>query len=105
MRIGELRHRVTLESPTRTADGMGGFTTAWTTVAEVFAAVWPVSATEQIEALQTVMTVTHRIRMRYRSDVASSWRVKFGDRYFAIVSLINPNEAGKLLDLLCKEAT
>jgi len=72
MRIGDLRHRVTLESPARTADGMGGFATAWTTVAEVFAAVWPVSATEQIEAAQSVMTVTHRIRLRYRSDVGGN---------------------------------
>jgi len=104
MRIGDLRHRVTLESPTKTPDGMGGFITAWTTVVEVFAAIWPVGATEQMEAAQQVMTITHRIRMRYRSDVASSWRVKFGDRYFAIVSRINPNESGKLLDLLCKEA-
>lgn len=104
MRIGDLNKRVALQSPTLTADGMGGNTVAWGTEAQVWAAIWPTSAREQIEGGQQTMTVSHRMRIRYRSDVASDWRVKYGDRYFSIVSIINPNEKNAMLDLLCREA-
>ena len=83
---------------------MGGFSVVWKDEATVWCALWPVSAKEQVEAMQTVMTITHRIRIRYRDGVSPAWRVKFGDRYFAIVSIVNPNEAEKQLDLLVKEA-
>ena len=105
VRIGDLRQRVSLQSPPATSDGMGGVTGDWTDEAEVWAAVWPVGATEQVQAAQTVMTVSHRVRIRYRSDLLGSWRVKFGTRFLAIVSIVNPNEAGRLLDLICKEAS
>lgn len=104
MRIGDLRHRVTLQYQTRVADVMGGAVVTWTDAAEVWAAIWPVSANETLQAAQQVMTISHRIRMRFRPDLRSSWRIKFGTRYFAIVSMINPNEKGAILDLLCKEA-
>jgi len=34
----------------------------------------------------------------------SSWRLKFNNRYFAIVSVVNPGEKNEYLDLYCKEA-
>lgn len=105
MRIGDLRHRISIEAPTDTADGMGGQTRTWASVAEnVPAAIWPTSANETIQAAQQTMTVTHRIRIRWRSGILSSYRVKFGERYFAIVSLITPNEVHRVIDMLVKEA-
>lgn len=104
MRIGDLNKRVWLQYQTRTPDGMGGATVAWTDAAEVWAAVWPVNATEQIQAGQQAMTITHRIRMRYRPDLRGHWRIRYGSRYFAIVGIINPNERGAMLDVLCTEA-
>ncbi|MHB8110500.1 MAG: phage head closure protein [Syntrophorhabdaceae bacterium] len=104
MRIGELNKRVSLQYSTRVADGAGGFTVTWATAAEIYAAVWPVSAKETIEAGQATMTITHRIRIRYRANLKSSWRIKLGSRYFNIVSIIDQNEAHKFLDILCKEA-
>jgi SPP1 family predicted phage head-tail adaptor len=104
MRIGDLRHRVTLQSATLTPDGMGGDTAVWGDVATVCAAIWPTSAREQIEGGQTSLEITHRVRIRYRLNLRASWRLKFGNRYFSIVSVVNPNERGAMLDLLCKEA-
>lgn len=104
MRIGDLRHRITLQSATLVADGMGGNTATWGDVADVHAAIWPTSAKEQVAGGQTALEVTHRVRIRYRLNLKASWRIKYGDRYFAIVSVINPNEAGKMLDLLVKES-
>lgn len=104
MDIGKLNKYVTLQQSTRVSDGMGGFTLTWADVDSVWAALWPVSANETIQANQTVMTISHRIRIRYRSVLKPNWRVKYGNRYFAIVSVINPEERNEWLDLLCKEA-
>lgn len=104
MRIGDLNKRITLQSKTSVADGMGGTTDAFADVCTVWAAIWPTSAREQVEANQTVMTISHRVRIRYRSDIKASWKIKFGERYFAIVSIINPSERNQMLDLLCREA-
>lgn len=83
---------------------MGGFTNTWVDAATVWAAIWPVSANETVQANSMTMVVTHRIRIRYRSAMKSAWRVQFGKRNFAIVSIINPSEGNEWLDLMCKEA-
>lgn len=102
--IGDLNKRVEIQVPTNTTDGMGGSTVVFSTTATIWAAIWPVSASEQVQAMQTAMTISHRIRIRYRSVLKASWRIKFGTRYFAIVSIINPNEKNEFLDLMCKES-
>lgn len=104
MRIGDLKHRVEIQAQTKSADGMGGFAVSYSTLATVFCAIWPTSANEVISANSPSMVVTHRIRMRYRSTMKSSFRIKLGNRYFSIISIINPNEANQYLDLMCKEA-
>jgi len=104
MAAGDLNKRVTIQYETKVSDLMGGFTTVWNDGDTIFAAIWPVSATETIQSLQPNMVISHRIRIRYRSVLRASWRIKFGNRYFAIVSIINPNEKNEWLDLLCKEA-
>jgi SPP1 family predicted phage head-tail adaptor len=103
MGIGDLKKRVVLQYQAKVADGMGGFTTSWVDDATVWAAIWPVSASETIEAAQTGMTITHRIRMRYRAGLLASWRVLWSGRYFNIVSIIDPNMAHRWLDVMCKE--
>jgi len=103
MNIGALNKRITIEAPTKASDGMGGFTVTWSEIAaDVAAAIWPVSANEQIKAMGAVMTMTHRIRIRYRSDIRSSWRLKYKNDYFDIVSIVNPNMANRALDIMVK---
>lgn len=102
---GDLNKRIVLQAPAKVSDGMGGFTNTYTAVASsVPAAIWPASAGDVIQAQATVMVVTHRIRIRYRSVLKTSWRVSWSGRYFTIVSIIDPNMEHKYLDLMCKEA-
>jgi SPP1 family predicted phage head-tail adaptor len=104
MPIGDLNKRVTLQYETKVSDAMGGFNSTWIDAATVWAAIWPISANEQVRSIQEVMTITGRIRIRYRSVLRPSWRIKYGNRFFNIVSSINVNEANEWLDLLVKEA-
>jgi len=103
LRIGDLRHRVELQSTASVSDGMGGETLTWSTQAIVRAAIWPIPAIEQIRGGAPTMIGTHRVRIRYYSDLDPSWRIKFGDRYFSIVSIVNPDERNRSQELLCKE--
>lgn len=101
---GTLNRRVDLQAPSRTPDGMGGFTHSWTTIiASLPAAIWPTSAKETISGGREATGITHRIRIRYRDNVRPSWRVKFGTKYFNIISIINPGTEYKALDLMAKE--
>ena len=103
--IGDLNKRIDIIATTKVGDGMGGFSETDTTVASsIPAAIWPTSAKDITAMNTTTMVISHRVRVRYRSVLRSSWRLKFGNRYFAIVSIIDPNEEHKFLDLMCKES-
>ena len=102
--IGELNKRIILQYETKVSDSMGGFTSTWIDAATVWAAIWPTSAAELIQSMQTDMVISHRIRIRFRSVLRPSWRIKFGTRYFNIVSIINPNEKNEYLDIMAREA-
>ena len=104
MQIGALNKEIIIQDKTQVSDNMGGFTDTWGNLYTLFSAIWPVSSKEQISSMQLSMTISHRIRIRYRTGISASYRVKFGSRYFSIVSIINPNERNQWLDLVCREA-
>ena len=105
MRAGSLNKTISIEAPTKTPDGMGGTTNSWKVIVTDFpAAIWSTSATEQIKSMGETMIISHRIRIRYRSDIRANWRLKYKDSYYNIVSIINPDMANKILDILAKEA-
>ena len=103
MRSGDLRHSIELQSYTSTPNGMGGFLQSWSTTATVWAAIWPTSASEQKKAAAPTMVATHQIRIRYYPGLSAAWRVRFGLRYFSIVSIVNHEEHNVQVDLLCRE--
>ena len=104
MNIGSLKKRIEIQAQQKTPDGMGGFTTAWVTLYTVDAAIWDATGNERNQANATTLIITHRIRIRYKQGLKASYRLKYGLRYFNIVSIVNPNEANKILDILAKEA-
>jgi len=104
MPIGELNKRIEVQAASKVSDGMGGFTSTFNTIATVFCAIWPTSANQTIASAQPLGTITHRIRIRWRSNFRSTWRLKFGERIFDIVGPpINPNEKNEFLDIMAKE--
>ena len=106
MRGGQLRHRVTLPSPSGTRDAVGERSTTWTNVATVWASVEPLSTSERHIAAQAHAFVSHRVTLRYEPPVASvdaSWRVLFGERVLTIEGVRNLNERNVTLELVCTE--
>ena len=51
---------------------------------EGWAAIWPVRAKEARENMREGVTITHNIRILYRSGITHEMRVKYGTRTFEI---------------------
>jgi SPP1 family predicted phage head-tail adaptor len=104
MNIGELSHRITIQAPIKTPDGMGGNSIVWTDIATVYAAISPLSARRKTEALQSGINATHDIKIRYRRPMKSSWRIAYQGRYFSISGIVDPKEEHQWLVITVMEA-
>ena len=105
MASGPLNRQITLQYPTKVSDGMGGFTQAWVDAATVWAKISTLRSDEALIAMQTTGTAIHNVIIRYRTDVKSSWRIKYGNRYWNIIGPpIDVNQEHRYLDIKAKEA-
>ncbi|MGD9803802.1 MAG: phage head closure protein [Hyphomicrobiaceae bacterium] len=102
-RIGALRHRIVLESATRTTDGGGGAFLTWLQIAELWASITPANGTETVVADQITGRISHEIIVRYRADIAPAMRFRLGSRIFEIVAVLDIGERHRLLRCLCRE--
>jgi len=100
---GRLRSEFTLEEGQQTADGLGGFSEAWVEIATLYGRIEPVAARDVFGADQTLETVTHRITLRWRSDVRSGMRFTKPGRSFDILTVHDPDESGRYLVCRVKE--
>lgn len=100
---GRLRHRITLEEPGTAQTADGGLVAAWTPRATVFAEVLELRGREFIAAREAHASLDVKVRLRYRSDVRPTWRVRFGARVLEIVHAVDVGGRNRLLELMCKE--
>jgi SPP1 family predicted phage head-tail adaptor len=102
--IGGLKHPLRLQRALSTPDGGGGFAVTWADVEEypdVFARIRTVSAREDFRHLRLQAMVTHRLTIRYRSDVAADMRLVDGEgRIFDIVGVVDVDMRREFLDIL-----
>jgi len=107
IRIGELRHRIMIQSVVRAEDGGGGATETWTTVAEVWAAVLPGGGSEGVAGDRLEGRVTHRIVMRGGlaggAAPGPADRIVWGSRVFEVRAVIDEGERGRWLVALVEE--
>ncbi|HVV94714.1 MAG TPA: phage head closure protein [Hyphomicrobiales bacterium] len=78
IRLGRLRHRVTILAPVETDDGAGGVVRSWSAAGDAWAAIEPVSAAARYAAAQAGQTVTHRIVMRPPAALTTQHRLQRG---------------------------
>lgn len=98
-----LRHRLTLQEPVHTPDSGGGYISSWSDIAQLWAEILPVSGRERLFTGKVQAEATHRILIRYRSDVSTSHRLVFESRIFNIRSIMNAHERNEMLELLAEE--
>jgi SPP1 family predicted phage head-tail adaptor len=100
---GQLNRRLVLEAPVESPDGAGGVTRGYSAAAMLWASLEPLSARADVAAAAFGTNVTHRIRIRHRSDITLRHRLREGARVFRIVAL---RERGtRFLDIDAEERT
>ncbi len=103
MRAGRLRHRITLQIPSRVQNVIGEWSDSWNDWATIWASVEPNSGKRYFEAMQATSDVQGTVVIRYRTGVLPTMRILYGGRIFKIVTIIQPKENMRELHLLYKE--
>ena len=104
MRAGKLRHKVTIQDYTESQDSYGAVTKTWSDYATIWASIEPVRGREFWDSKQINAEITAKITIRYLSGITPKMRIKYGARIFEIISVINPEERNKELQLMVKES-
>lgn len=100
---GAFTARLVLEQPVETPDGQGGVERTFSALATLWARIEP-SVAKADEAAGTLpVTVTHRIWMRRRENLAGGMRLRKGARLFAIRAFRDPDETGRYTLVDCEE--
>jgi SPP1 family predicted phage head-tail adaptor len=100
---GRLRHRLVLEAPVETADDAGGVVRSYATAATVWAAIEPLAPRETVDADGLAATLTHRITIRADVTVTTRHRFKLGTRVLRILTVRDPDECGRFIEIGAQE--
>ena len=106
VRICDLRHSVEIQAENATVDAGGGLGDPWaipTVIATVRMCIEPLRGSERVRAMQLESPVSHKMTMRYRSDVTARNRLLFDSRLFNIRSAIDPDERKRWLEIMADE--
>jgi SPP1 family predicted phage head-tail adaptor len=101
--IGKLRSRITIQRQVETPDDQGGRAISWVDVCTVWAYISPVSERERIYSQAVQYRRSHKIYIRYRTDIDTSMQVLYDGRTFQIKATIDLEEQKFYTHLDCEE--
>ena len=97
--IGKMDKRITFQSDSGTTQSdYGTKTETWTDTYTCWAHISPLKGNELYLSKQTFPTLAGKIIIRYY-PVMPEWRIKFGSRYFNILSIVNREENGRITEI------
>ncbi|MFK3778259.1 phage head closure protein [Agrobacterium sp. NPDC089420] len=100
---GKLTARLELEVRTGTPDGQGGAAESWAFLRSLWAAIEPVSETSHERASAEGVTITHRVWLAWRSDIAGGMRFRRAGRILNIRAVTDPDETRRFIVCRCEE--
>jgi SPP1 family predicted phage head-tail adaptor len=103
MNAGKLRHKITIEQRSTTPNSFGEPANTWTTFLTRWASVEPIIGKEFFSSQQVQAEVTTKIRIRNAPGVLPQMRVIFGSKIYDIQAIMDIEEKGKEVLLMCKE--
>ena len=105
MRAGRLDCWVQLKHPVETLDGYGDPVKTWALADAAWAGIEPLKGREFFEAQQVNAELTVRVVLRYRTDVASTWRVEHEGHTYEVTAPPLHNRRNDETLLMCRELT
>ncbi len=105
LRSGKLRHLIEIERPFTTHDPEGYARKEWQLLAKTWASIEPIKGEEYFAAAAVQAATTHRVTMRVLPSITvKPWdRLVFKGRILEIEAVMDTEERGRELELLCKE--
>ena len=101
MRAGDLRHRITLQTPATGEDELGQPLEGWTDLAPVWADVRNLGGLEAVRANAEQGRVQSSIRIRWRPGLHTGLRVLHEGRPYNIKAVL-PGPGRQHIDLVCE---
>ncbi len=101
MRI--LRHRVTLLAPARADTGAGGVEESFAEAGAAWAAIAAKGAAESAEPGRLHTRQRHELTLRFRTDAAPGWRVRWAGRERRVTAAFDPDGRRARTILICEE--
>lgn len=106
VKAGKLRHRIAIEETTETPDSSTNEPVDdWKQIKSMWASIEPAQGAEGFSADQVQGTVSHVITVRSVAGISNKMRVRFNDRIFGILAVLNVEERGAEGRLACMEQT
>lgn len=100
---GKLRHNVTWQEKIQAPDGGGGYTYTPNDVVTTRAFIKPISTNERFFAQKIESDISHRIYIRYRTDINPAMRINYGGRLFQVKGIMDIEEQNKWLEISAVE--
>jgi len=105
--IGQRRHLVSVDNPSRVPDGDGGFSETFSSAspATMWARIEPATASnvERLVGNTVEGKITHLVTMLYHSGVGMTTRLTHEGRYLFVRGMQNVDEIDRQLVLACEE--
>lgn len=98
MKAGEMNRRITIQAKTVTYNTYNEPIASWTDIETIWAQVLTSGGGEFYAAQKLHAETSAVFKVRYTSRINVNQRIKFGNRYFDILNIADPD--GKRIDLL-----
>lgn len=107
---GSLRHRVTIQTPTRTANSLGENVITWTDSHKMWCNIVPVTARETMRSYQPLVDTDVIITARYNTWLQADYRLKWErngkpTEYFNITGIVNKDNRSAEFEIRAAKTT
>lgn len=110
MKAGTLRHRVMIQTPTRTPNSVGEMVMTWTDTHPMWCNIQPVTARETQRSQQPLVDCDYIITCRYNRWLQSDYRLKWArtgqtTQYFNVTGMVDRGEKHAEIELKAVKTT
>jgi SPP1 family predicted phage head-tail adaptor len=104
IRAGDLNRRVSFEERLGSKrDTAGQVADQWRHVVTCWAHIEQLSGNELVIAQAINTEITHKVTVRYRTNLTTAMRCVYGSRQFNVLSILDPETAHVALHVMCSE--
>ncbi len=103
MRAGALNKKIVFQGTTSVPNGLGEKVARKVDVLTTWASIQTISGKEQFLSNQNYATLSHKLRCRYSDKINKKQTIKYKDREFEILAVLDIFEKNREFEILVKE--